>query len=173
MAITHIIYHLVGHKVGCTDNLDRRMREYPRQLAQTTQILEILYDASDQAAGDREQWYCDQFGYRRYPHYAHCVTAVTQEQRVTGGRRSAEVRGYERSAEVGRKVGRLRGRCPYCGREINLGNLARYHGDRCRQKPSRPAEKISRPAYKFRPEIQWLVHRPGRVGRPGGLEGVV
>jgi hypothetical protein len=121
--ITHYIYHLPGIKVGCTKDLEKRKQYYPRHRTRMLQVLEVLHDKTDQEAGDRERWWNDHFGYRRYVHYVHTIAAgpiggqsavergvgihaLTTDQRIAngrmGGRRYAETTTPERRSENAR-----------------------------------------------------------------------
>jgi hypothetical protein len=128
--ITHIIYHIYGCKVGCTNNLARRISEYRRMgfSSEEIDILEELYDKTDKEAGDIEWQWADRFGYKRGAHY----TSLTREQRSVGfrkmsfgehqeaGRKGAQ-RGFElgtglygltsdQRSEAGRKGGKVGGK---------------------------------------------------------------
>lgn len=60
--LTHTIYHIPGKKVGCTNNLKRRMTQYP----EGTEFVKImdLNDFSDEDAGQVERWWQKLYGYR-------------------------------------------------------------------------------------------------------------
>lgn len=76
--ITHIIYHISGRKVGCTNDLIIRKEWYLKSegLIPEIEILEELHDKTDQEAGDREWEWADWFGYRRDGHYLAAVKAA-------------------------------------------------------------------------------------------------
>lgn len=69
--ITHIIYHIDGRKVGCTNNLKARRIGYKAAegCIPEIEILEELHDKTDQEAGDIEWAWADKLGYRRGVHY--------------------------------------------------------------------------------------------------------
>ena len=169
MAVTHIIYHLPGRKVGCCKDLEVRKQHYPRHQVALLKILEELHDHTDQEAGDREWWWADKLGHKRGPHYTTTLSAVQssakntpyekqlekarrlQQKRaklsperlsqigrvatahLTPEQRSANARlgGMTTTPETGRKVGTIQAECPHCGLKANLGNLKRWHFDKC------------------------------------------
>lgn len=94
---THTIYHIYGYKVGCTNNLIRRISEYRRMGFSTEeiQVLEELHDKTDKEAGDIEWQWADRFGYRRGAHYS----TLTREQRSIG----FSTMSFEAHQEAGRK----------------------------------------------------------------------
>jgi hypothetical protein len=224
--ITHIIYHISGRKVGCTNNLEIRKKMYfdAEGKIPNLEILEELQDKTDQEAGDIEWQWADRFGYKRGNHYTIIVAAarerarrglgalstdqlseagksgarrlhelglggfgnLTSDQRIEYGKRggygrarnltperlieisrkayssghgklspeqrSANARkaslralelnvgGFrlltpEAHSNLGRVMGKTKGICPHCGIEANLGNLHKWHLDRCAKKP--------------------------------------
>ena len=153
--ITHVIYHIVGRKVGCCADLMSRKSWYPKDT--TIEVVEELYDKSDQEAGDIEWQWADRFGYDRGVHYAEIkrrmsnrgpdyfsemgrkvsgFRTITMEQRIENG-----LKGARRTAELGlsglknpkNRFGgnRQRAQCPHCGMESNLMILKRWHFDKC------------------------------------------
>jgi hypothetical protein len=122
MSVTHVIYHIPGHKVGCTRNLENRRGWYPKDTV--IEILEELHDKTDQEAGDIEWAWADKFGYRRWNHFTVTVGVtdnLTAEQisnrgKISGkigGRRRAESGNtpiynmtFEQHREIGKKNGR-------------------------------------------------------------------
>ena len=75
---SHVIYCVIGKKVGCTKNLANRRHAYRRQYGHhvVIRILEVLYDKTDQEAGDIEWQYADKLGYKRGVHYTVTINAV-------------------------------------------------------------------------------------------------
>jgi len=73
MPVTHVIYHLVGYKVGCTKDLRARKKAYRHKRGHHViiRILEELHDCTDQQAGDIEWAWSDSFGYKRIMRAAH------------------------------------------------------------------------------------------------------
>jgi hypothetical protein len=123
--ITHIIYHLPGIKVGCTQSLGDRKRYYPRHQIRMLKVLEELHEHSDQQAGDREWEWADHFGYKRGPHYTKTLEAtrapgswamMTPEKRIKVGKASGSLGGKARAnkltpqqlSEIARKGGQGR-----------------------------------------------------------------
>lgn len=119
----HVIYHIVGRKVGCSQNIERRMKTYEEKEGERPiyEVLEELNGVSNQEAGDREWWWADKFGYKRGVHYAVIRTAAiersrrgtelsTPEQKTlagkNGGRRRAEILSGERISEIAREAGK-------------------------------------------------------------------
>jgi hypothetical protein len=105
---THWIYEIQGRKVGCTSNIEGRKAWYlsTEGTLPILKILEILYDSTEQEAGDAEWEWADKLGYPRGLHYskrpknakAHFVKlsqnlvdwskdALYHEQRVEKGRK--------------------------------------------------------------------------------------
>jgi hypothetical protein len=71
---------------------------------------------------------------------------VRRQNSRKGGRRAAEVIGPQRLEELGARLGGMRGTCPHCGFQSNLGNVAQ-HIARCEQKAEiKPKVVIRRPA---------------------------
>jgi hypothetical protein len=71
-AAHYVIYHLEGHQVGCTADIQRRAREHQngdRGDITPWDILEVFHGTA-QAAGDREWLWADRLGYPRGKHYA-------------------------------------------------------------------------------------------------------
>lgn len=92
--ITHVIYHIPGRKVGCTKNLDVRKKWYKGSngVVPTIEILEELYDKTDQEAGDIEWAWADKFGYKRGGHYTSTVAVtLTAEQRSEFARKGGHL----------------------------------------------------------------------------------
>jgi hypothetical protein len=113
----YTIYHIPGKKVGCTVNFEKRKKQYPE--GTDIEVLEELDDfVGDKFAGDREHYWADHFGYRRYTHYSESNWNTTQtiEQKSRAGKRAGElgVTGFQtmtpeqkslagkRAAELGR-----------------------------------------------------------------------
>jgi hypothetical protein len=67
---THWIYEIPGRKVGCTENLEQRKAWYGKE-RHSLVVLEILYNSTEQEAGDKEWEWADKLGYKRgFPHFA-------------------------------------------------------------------------------------------------------
>jgi hypothetical protein len=97
----YTIYHVVGKKVGCTVNFRQRLRHYQ---GLEVKVLEELDDSvGDHFAGDREHYWADHFGYRRYNHYTRNWNYnITIEQRREAGRLGGKTGiGGKRSFELG------------------------------------------------------------------------
>lgn len=91
--ITHFIYEIVlstgRRKVGCTKNIESRMRLYKSKgTCSVHAILEVLHDHTDQEAGDREWWWADRRECRRGKHYTESI-----EARRSGGRKGGLIGG--------------------------------------------------------------------------------
>lgn len=65
--ITHLIYHILDRKVGCTKDLENRKKRYLESEGSVPEmvVIERLRDKTDQEAGDREWQWADWFGYKR------------------------------------------------------------------------------------------------------------
>jgi hypothetical protein len=85
--ITHVIYHIPGRKVGCTNNFERRKRYYLEgegKLPEGIEILEELHDKTDQEAGDIEWQWADRFGYKRENHYTIILDFLRKRGKIGG-----------------------------------------------------------------------------------------
>ena len=81
----YYIYHIPGIKIGCTNNIERRVIKQ-----QHTQDFEILeqYDDID-TASERERILIEEYGYQQDKRlYSDMVNMVTIEQKRLGGRNS-------------------------------------------------------------------------------------
>jgi general stress protein YciG len=115
--ITHIIYHIIGRKVGCTKNLARRRAEYKLEgySPEEIEILEELHDKTDQEAGDIEWAWADRLGYNKGHHYTTTMKNYSEEGSRKGGLRTVELRvgvhglSSEQRIEVSRKAGLIGG----------------------------------------------------------------
>jgi hypothetical protein len=66
------IYHVVGIKVGCTKNFDRRKLQNEQRYSSSIQIevlTELPLSIGDQVAGDIEHAWAEKLGYRKANHY--------------------------------------------------------------------------------------------------------
>lgn len=145
----HIIYHVIGIKVGCTIHIAGRLAYYRRKGIKVIRILEKLHNKTDQEAGDIEWQWADRFGYRRGQHFAVSRKAALSPppERRSENARTAILKGRanrsaERNLEIAQMGGKAtakkrngaqhqRGQCPHCGTETTLAVLARCHFDRC------------------------------------------
>ena len=105
------IYHITGRKVGCTNNLDRRKRQYEKDEGTIPDmiILEILQDKTVQQVGDIEWEWAKKFGYKRGNHYSQTVA----NRSITGLKSKQSGLGFhafskEERIEIGRRVARLK-----------------------------------------------------------------
>jgi hypothetical protein len=113
--IMYTIYHVIGKKVGCTVNFEKRKTQYPD--GTQVEILEEL-DSSvgDQIAGDREHYWADHFGYKKYSHYSKSNWNLrqTMEQKSQAGKKAGElgVSGFqtmtfEQRSQIGKRTAEL------------------------------------------------------------------
>ena len=63
------IYLIPFKKIGCTNDIKRRMRQYPK--GTEFEILEELFGVDETIAGDREWLWADKLGYPRGTHYCN------------------------------------------------------------------------------------------------------
>src|SRR5579863_4892511 len=103
--ITHFIYHIPGRKVGCTNQIEDRMRVYEKDEGSRPifEILEELHDATDQEAGDIEWQWADRFGYPRRNHYTTQGGFKTGIAGKAGAKRSLELTTHEQRSTWGQK----------------------------------------------------------------------
>jgi hypothetical protein len=108
--ITHIIYHILGRKVGCTKDMDWRKKLYVKMEGKIPEIeiLEELHDKTDKEAGDIEWQWADKLGYKRENHYTHIMRAVSARGK-RGGPVAARIlqatATFEQRSQWGRKGG--------------------------------------------------------------------
>ncbi len=94
----HTIYHCPGiPKVGCTDNFERRKKQYPA--GTVFKIIVELDGQTDKAAGDVEWFYADMLGYRRDDHYTKWTSAKAIERDAKLGYDGVLAR-YKKSRET-------------------------------------------------------------------------
>ena len=84
--ITHYIYHIPGKKFGCTKNFERRTSNYGRDVKKIIILHEILYNCTDNEAGDRERHWNIQLGYKPGAHYGLGAKSYRK-----GGNKTAEL----------------------------------------------------------------------------------
>lgn len=130
----YYIYHIIGRKVGCTNNLERRKQQYKIDEGSVPEIeiLETLDNITAQEAGDIEQEWAYKFGYKLGNHYVQTVSnrkvqglkskelkkgfhAFTKEQRSIIGQKVLELKlGFfsiprEEHIEISRRTGKTKG----------------------------------------------------------------
>jgi hypothetical protein len=98
----YTIYHVVGVKVGCTCNFDRRRVQNQERYGSDT-VIEILDIVSESCgpdfAGDVEWAWADWFGYPRTNHYTQrWDSTLTKEELSEYGKRGGRVQGQRMSA---------------------------------------------------------------------------
>jgi general stress protein YciG len=100
----YTIYHIVGKKVGCTVNFEKRKKQY--QDGTRFDILEVLEDSvGPQFAGDREWFWADYFGYKKGSHYTNTWNfKLTPEQKTEAGKKGGSIGG-----KIGGKIGGRKG----------------------------------------------------------------
>jgi hypothetical protein len=134
-------------KVGVTRDLDSRRRWYRKKLGfhPVLRILETLFDATDEQAGDREWWWADQLGYRRGVHFTITLNASASPGSLLHLPRPLHLAAARKGGLRGACA--ILGQCPHCGATANLLNLHRLHLDRCPKKRTmitRPTHATSR-----------------------------
>jgi hypothetical protein len=109
--ISHIIYHIPSRKVGCTRDLDRRKREYPK--GTKFEVLETLHDKTDQEAGDIEWKWAAKLGYKKGHHFTHLSPKDSRKGGIRAGERGKsgfQTMSVENRSEFGRQGGLVGGR---------------------------------------------------------------
>jgi uncharacterized Zn-finger protein len=89
----YTIYHVVGVKVGCTNqSVEDRCRQQGLWEGYTVEILEVIpIESGDRFAGDREWYWADHYRYDRGAHYMYnWNNKVSLEERSEIGKRSFE-----------------------------------------------------------------------------------
>jgi hypothetical protein len=125
--ITHIIYHIPGRKVGCTKNLEYRIKNYisDEGSAPEIEILEELHDKTNQEAGDVEWQWADRFGYRRGPHYSTGgwlnISPEKKRERALKGGSAGGRRSFELGVGIHSKTHEQNLRSGYLSLELGLG----------------------------------------------------
>ena len=108
------IYHIIGRKVGCTTDLQRRKKQYLEDEGKIPimLILEILQGKTPQEAGNIEWEWADKLGYPRGNHYSvtyesfqKARSRMTAEQRLEYSKKAGQ-----RRIETMTPEQRLRGR---------------------------------------------------------------
>ena len=110
--ITHIIYEIIGRKIGCCKSIEYRMKKYEESDGKRPvfiRIRERLNDKTDKEAGDIEWMWADRLGYKRGVHYTISINAIKVGSRK-GGARLNEIITHEHRVEMGRKGGAKGGR---------------------------------------------------------------
>ena len=140
----YFIYHILGIKIGCTNQLEKRMSD------QGFTEWEILEEHTDGwLAGDREIELQKEYGYKVDKcHYMISLQnrpvwdgrPPSKECAILGGKATgrknvesghlAKVRDPHKAmlASLRRIV------CDHCGKDANTGNYKRWHGNNCKHK---------------------------------------
>lgn len=111
--ISVVIYHAPNYvrtsgkkgKVGCTQDLEHRKKEY--DMGRGVKILERLENVTTKEAGDREWYWADKLGYRRGNHYIYALIGRINGSKIGGPRGgTANVRSghLRRISHLGGKV---------------------------------------------------------------------
>ena len=137
----YTIYHIPGRKIGCTNNLERRMKQYPSDYE-----FEIIETHTDiEIASDREIELQNEYGYPQDPmRYAETIRrlANSEAQRAKSLKRTEYA--YEphyftkeeraKAHEHPNSFKNKRIVCEYCGNPQTTGNYARWHGLKCKHR---------------------------------------
>ena len=103
----YTIYHIVGRKCGCTDNLKRRTKQYRNEgELRELEVVEIVLGTAKQAAEQEDHWN-DHHGYPRGPRYdiSRWDLNVSKETMRKNGKRAVELGQWARIAKLGGKIG--------------------------------------------------------------------
>ena len=152
----YYIYHIPGVKIGCTDNVEERMK------SQKVSIYEVLEEHLDiYIASNREIELQKQYGYpvdkRKY---YEVLSMCTYKARSKGGKKAGVTHiksghistlgknsvllktgwmAHDKKVLGGKIGGAISGSiervCQYCNKKGKGANHFRYHGDRCKAKP--------------------------------------
>lgn len=133
--ISHIIYHIPGRKVGCTKDLNGRLKYYgyKESIVPELIILEKLYNKTDQEAGDIEWKWADKLGYKRETHYSKTIKFVRfrsskqdPEIKRQTSKRTATRMAAEKNTPAFKSI-----KCPHCSTVSNAMIMKRWHFDNC------------------------------------------
>ena len=156
----YYIYHIPGVKIGCTQNLKRRMKEhkYPNY-----EVLETHIDI--EIASERERQLQKQYGYKIDSiSFIQSLTVPTKEGCIKGGITQGNINkknGHAKKQfqniasiggktahqkhpelyskwgkELGKMVSKVQVICPYCGKVGQRAAMYNWHFDKCKKKPT-------------------------------------
>jgi len=142
----YYIYHIPGIKIGCTDNIKRRMRE---QNFEYYEILETYEDGW--IAGDRELILQEEYGLpidkihymqsrRNVIKASNANKGISQSIEHINKRRIHLIKPKSIEHKVSMSISRkdkpkVKLECPYCNKIIGgQSNFNRWHGDNCKHK---------------------------------------
>ena len=137
---TYYIYHVPGFKIGCTSNLNKRLKD---QNLTKWELLETHTDGW--LAGDREKELQKEYGLPiDAVHYMISVQnryKLTNEDRSKGGRNSIDqMRSFltrdilSKAGKAGLGKSKPKTLCIHCNRMIANNMINRFHNDNCKQK---------------------------------------
>ena len=137
----YYIYHIPGVKIGCTNDLEKRMRD---QGFTEWEILETHEDGW--LAGDREWELQDEYGFERdKSHYMVSVQnrpkwndstrhIFTKEDHVNGGKAGKGVKKSNTKKLREYASNRPRHFCIHCKKDYANNIYKGWHGDNCKHK---------------------------------------
>ena len=124
----YYIYHISGIKIGCTENINRRM------LRQNFTEWEILEEHTDGwLAGDREIELQKEYGY--IVDTIHYMTSLQNSGFKKGhsyGKQGNELKQLQSLGGI--KSSSKYSTCPHCNTSMKLPIIYRWHFDNCKQK---------------------------------------
>jgi hypothetical protein len=93
--LMYTIYHVVGVKIGCTTDFERRFHQN-KEIYGKDVVIEILevypIEVGDKFAGDREWEFADAYGYPRRNHFSQrWNNAISKEQLSENGKKGAKL----------------------------------------------------------------------------------
>lgn len=130
------IYHIVGLKCGCTDDLKRLAWQHQREgELRSLEVIEIV-NGTPQQAGDVEWAWADRYGYPRGKHYSKFNWALTVSKEMQrengknygwkGGRaavKNMNAKNAKLTKEQRSKIGRIGGKV-WGRKAVETGQLA-------------------------------------------------
>jgi hypothetical protein len=107
----YVVYHIIGVKVGCTDDYPRRCYRQGFKDGEFEILDTWPMSVGDNFVGNREWEWCDAFGYERGPHYSENWNSrsITQEMREHAGKRTAELYFTSEHQSMAGKIGGSKG----------------------------------------------------------------
>lgn len=133
----YIIYHMVGVKVGCTKEFDKRC-EQNRALYGDAEIVVLQEIAGDiRAATKAEAKYARQFGYALNTPYDQAIQNQRDRARasvLSAKHNHKDPEHQKRAQAAATAASNIRIGCPHCGLVGQARAMLRWHFENCRKK---------------------------------------
>ena len=142
-----VVYHVVGVKVGCTKDFDRRCEEnritYGPDIA--IDVLEE-FTGTEEFAAEREAFHANAMGYRLGNPYDKAIHARREmARRSLDSPTHASKREECRQAflKAGTAASNVKITCQHCGKTGQARAMLRWHFSNCRKAPNVVSRRIS------------------------------